>query len=467
MMKSRSIKRIGVAMLAVIMLLCTNLTSASAENIDDSGRDWDHAVSLTLTKYEKDEDAVNVSDQRPLVGIPFKLAPVELKSGMEQGSTNPNDYNVVGPAIEKSTVTGGVVTWSTALDGLTQGIYLVTELPSATVSSPNVSFLVSLPMYTNGAWVYDVVAYPKNDVDPGPAIEKDAVTAPSAGNIITWEYKTDIPGDIKDAQKYVITDILDAKLTYVNDSIAGWYVDQNSAKHNLTAGTHYSVSYTNANKTLVITILQAGFDELAKAYINGSSGTPKLHFTFDTSVSTTDSGNTGEVENGGTFEYINEDGNAYTTNIPDDEKPSTDMFGIHIYKINVNEMPLKDAEFMLYKDERCRTEDLVTSDVYTTDQNGNAYIYGLAEGTYYLKETQAPAGYNAITTPIKVEVNETAANASYMVKITVTNSNGFTLPQTGGTGTLLFTIGGLGLIGVAFVLLLASKRKKRIDRASR
>lgn len=461
-MKSRIIKRIGTLFMAIVMLLCLNSTWVLAEtvvNLDGSGRDLNHKVSLTLTKYEEDTTAVNVSDQRPLAGIPFTLQRVELKSGSKQGSTNISDYNLVGTAIQKSTNINGVVTWVDT-DGLVQGIYLVTELPSSTVSAPSVSFLVSLPMYVNGEWVYDVTAYPKNTVDPGPDIEKEETTPVGSGNIVSWEYKVDIPADIANAKKYELTDKLDSRLTYVSDSIIGWYIDQNGVSHNLTANDHYSVAYSDATDTLVITITAAGFAELANAYITGFTGIPKLHFSFNTSLSTTDENNTGVVENGGSTEYTNENGNTYTPKIPDEEKPSTDLFGIHIYKINVNAMPLKGAEFKLYKDEQCRTQDMVTTDTYVTDDNGDAYIYGLVEGTYYLMETKAPTGYNAITTPIKVVVNKGVANAEYIVKISITNSNAFTLPQTGGMGTVLFTIGGVALIAVACTLLFVAKKKK-------
>lgn len=33
----------------------------------------------------------------------------------------------------------------------------------------------------------------------------------------------------------------------------------------------------------------------------------------------------------------------------------------------------------------------------------NLHVNGLAEGTYYLVETQAPAGYNKLTAPIEIK----------------------------------------------------------------
>ena len=46
-------------------------------------------------------------------------------------------------------------------------------------------------------------------------------------------------------------------------------------------------------------------------------------------------------------------------------------------------------------------DNLVVSQV-----NGKLVILGLKEGTYYLKEVEAPAGYNALTTPIEIKAGE-------------------------------------------------------------
>ena len=93
-----------------------------------------------------------------------------------------------------------------------------------------------------------------------------------------------------------------------------------------------------------------------------------------------------------------------------------------------------------------------------TDQNGCALFYGLAYGTYYLIETEAPAGYNLLTEPVEVVINDAAHLAANAV--TVTNSAQFRLPETGGIGTMVFTLGGAGILGAA-VLVLAGGRTRR------
>ena len=93
-----------------------------------------------------------------------------------------------------------------------------------------------------------------------------------------------------------------------------------------------------------------------------------------------------------------------------------------------------------------------------TDENGCALFYGLAYGTYYLIETEAPAGYNLLTEPLEVVIGSSThleANA-----VQVTNSAHFRLPETGGIGTALFTLGGAGILGTAVLVLLGGKKRR-------
>ncbi|MCM1145749.1 MAG: isopeptide-forming domain-containing fimbrial protein, partial [Lachnoclostridium sp.] len=95
--------------------------------------------------------------------------------------------------------------------------------------------------------------------------------------------------------------------------------------------------------------------------------------------------------------------------------------------------------------------DLTTSGitVVTTDNNGAASFAGLANGTYYLIEVEAPAGYNLLKDPETVVINAVidTTTGSIMtgdgyttqeVIAHVANSDGTFLPATGGMGTTLF-----------------------------
>lgn len=102
----------------------------------------------------------------------------------------------------------------------------------------------------------------------------------------------------------------------------------------------------------------------------------------------------------------------------------------------------------------------------------NLHVNGLAAGTYYLVETEAPAGYNKLTDPIKVEIKKSTnedVNAWTLFNndenvddkiIDVENSTGSILPSTGGMGTIAFTVvAALLVLGVAVSFIRDRKRE--------
>ena len=99
----------------------------------------------------------------------------------------------------------------------------------------------------------------------------------------------------------------------------------------------------------------------------------------------------------------------------------------------------------------------------TTDNNGAASFKGLANGTYYLLETKAPAGYNQMTEAKDVQVNGGDTEAQLSVKAEVANSTGAVLPSTGGMGTTVFYVLGAVLVLGAGVLLVTKKRMSRSE----
>jgi LPXTG-motif cell wall-anchored protein len=97
-----------------------------------------------------------------------------------------------------------------------------------------------------------------------------------------------------------------------------------------------------------------------------------------------------------------------------------------------------------------------------TPANGQLVVLGLEDGKYYVKEDEAPDGYNKLTLPVEVEVggpNVTTYDSGYQVYgIPVVNNQGHELPSTGAEGTMmLITLGTLITIGFA-VLLITQKK---------
>jgi LPXTG-motif cell wall-anchored protein len=142
------------------------------------------------------------------------------------------------------------------------------------------------------------------------------------------------------------------------------------------------------------------------------------------------------------------------------------------------------AEYLKDKD----GNPIEQSNLVVSQKNGKLVIKGLKEGTYYLKEVEAPAGYNALTQPVEFKVGEdtrpftifaddsgNVANIqqddgvfheiTYNLTHTVVhNSKGVVLPSTGGEGTFwLITIGTLMAIGFAVFLITHKKMSVYTD----
>ena len=133
-----------------------------------------------------------------------------------------------------------------------------------------------------------------------------------------------------------------------------------------------------------------------------------------------------------------------------------------------------------------------TGSKLTSDANGLFKVIGLDDGTYHLKETKAPAGYNLLTNDITVVITAATTNGQSWTdgdaakaltalsvtadgkngsvddnkgigSITIANNKGATLPSTGGMGTTLFYVLGSILVLGAVVLLVSKKRMNAID----
>ena len=132
----------------------------------------------------------------------------------------------------------------------------------------------------------------------------------------------------------------------------------------------------------------------------------------------------------------------------------------------------------------------ITSVIMTSTSNGVFGVSGLDDGTLYLLEIKAPARYNLMENDVRIDIaaatangqvwNGTAANTALTaltvavnqgaaengaidtgtVKVTVTNNQGSTLPETGGMGTTLFyVIGGLLVVGAGILLIVSFRMK--------
>ena len=179
---------------------------------------------------------------------------------------------------------------------------------------------------------------------------------------------------------------------------------------------------------------------------------------------------------------------------------------------------LAGAQFGIYSDEGCTK----LIDIVTTNAEGYAVSSKVGEGTYYIKELAAPAGYSLNTTVYPITATKTAATstatvtkreyttklaeavndtqvgwlldgvfykdepaggkaqAAYLESETTTtssvteqgegagtvlldkdipNTKVSELPSTGGMGTTLFVVGGIAVMALAIALIAANKRR--------
>lgn len=140
---------------------------------------------------------------------------------------------------------------------------------------------------------------------------------------------------------------------------------------------------------------------------------------------------------------------------------------------------LEGAGFKLYSDADCKNEVELYQDgefyypiknatgkeavEMKSAANGQFNVKGLDAGTYYLKETITPAGYDTCgVTPVTIKADHSGNDHVNLEgsNLTIVNkkAGGITLPSTGGIGTTIFYVVGGGLMVAAIVLLVTKKR---------
>lgn len=408
-----------------------------------------------------------------------------------------------------------------SIDGLTKGNYCFVEQSAKVqqgVTEYESAYIVDKePIYftVNNDGSYDSTA--KNDADSAleaknykPNIEKlvgmksgagiayDTKADYSVGDYVPYQVTITVPENIEKLETFVVTDT-PKNLEFVKDESHPLVVkDENDAA--LTENTDYTVATDSTTKGFTLTFTNPG--EKLKAYKGSKIIVTYYAKLLDSAVITT-VGNPNTIS----LKYDHEigvDGKptpGKTTEIKNDAVVYS--FGIHIKKVDGKNAPLKGVKFDLYKEDQNGTIlgnqigldnttklSKVASDL-TTDVKGEINKDGLANGTYYLVETETLAGYNLLSGPVKVDLNITytatwaekntydehgnlilhekssfsetfsggeATNAGYITQ-TIVNRKGFQLPVTGGFGTLLFS--GIGvLLVLAGVSVLFSLKKK-------
>ena len=165
----------------------------------------------------------------------------------------------------------------------------------------------------------------------------------------------------------------------------------------------------------------------------------------------------------------------------EESKTETFTYSIPIFKYTGYNKALAGAKFILSEDSNPTEGNALkftqAGSNYSYNKNGNVTLTSYSDGkinikgiqadTYYLKEIEAPKGYNLIKTPIKIVVtSDTDGKGVVKVdndvvdQVNVLNNYGSLLPSTGGMGTtLIYAIGCILVLSSGVVLFLKRRTK--------
>lgn len=346
----------------------------------------------------------------------------------------------------------------------------------------------------------------KKEVYNGTEWKQDAQYG--VGDTVPYKITIEVPKNIDKLSTFTVTDTP----TGLTDNVSSIEVKDDTT--DLTKNTHYTVADNGNGFTITFTPAEmaayAG-EKLVITYtatvsndavVGGKGNSNNAKLTYTNKINTHDSPA------------------APTTNTIEDSAVMY-SFGIKVVKTaGDTNNALPGVVFDLYREAKTGETPIVNAETVkkagldstkswilvksglTTDASGiidtsdsnNAtnYTHGLANGDYYLVETKTVKGYNLLTKPVEVKLNVTATTTWQKTNVydasgnlvkhgtvtstTFTNANGdatkpelavakvinrkgFTLPVTGGFGTLLFS--GIGvLLVLAGVGVLFSLKKK-------
>ena len=134
-------------------------------------------------------------------------------------------------------------------------------------------------------------------------------------------------------------------------------------------------------------------------------------------------------------------------------------YQLEILKTDEHGNLLEGAEFTLYEDEACEVE--VTKG--TTDSEGKLIFQGLeVGGTYYLKETKAPTGYEVVDKEKSTTIMLDTYPENGVYELTVKNIPTIVLPETGSMKMLFIPGIGAVLCTIYTTMKIKEKRRKQI-----
>lgn len=348
----------------------------------------------------------------------------------------------------------------------------------------------------------------KKEVYNGTEWKQDAQYG--VGDTVPYKITIEVPKNIDKLSTFTVTDTP----TGLTDNVSSIEVKDDTT--DLTKNTHYTVADNGNGFTITFTPAEmaayAG-EKLVITYtatvsndavVGGKGNSNNAKLTYTNKINTYDSPaapSTNTIEDSAVMYSFG------IKVVKTAENGTTALPGVvfDLYReAKTGETPIVNAETLKKAGLDITKKWILVKSGLTTNANGiidtsdsnNAtnYTHGLANGDYYLVETKTVDGYNLLTKPVKVKLDVTAtttwqktnvydasgnlvkhgtvtkttfthtsnngdATKTELAVAKVVNRKGFTLPVTGGFGTLLFS--GIGvLLVLAGVGVLFSLKKK-------
>lgn len=348
----------------------------------------------------------------------------------------------------------------------------------------------------------------KKEVYNGTEWKQDAQYG--VGDTVPYKITIEVPKNIDKLSTFTVTDTP----TGLTDNVSSIEVKDDTT--DLTKNTHYTVADNGNSFTITFTPAEmaayAG-EKLVITYtatvsndavVGGKGNSNNAKLTYTNKINTHDSPaapSTNTIEDSAVMYSFG------IKVVKTAENGTTALPGVvfDLYReAKTGETPIVNAETLKKAGLDITKKWILVKSGLTTNANGiidtsdsnNAtnYTHGLANGDYYLVETKTVDGYNLLTKPVKVKLDVTAtttwqktnvydasgnlvkhgtvtkttfthtsnngdATKTELAVAKVVNRKGFTLPVTGGFGTLLFS--GIGvLLVLAGVGVLFSLKKK-------
>lgn len=328
----------------------------------------------------------------------------------------------------------------------------------------------------------------------------------SVGDKVPYRITVSVPANIAKLKKFALTDTP----TNLKDDVTSVKVTDKTGKTTIPAtatatadGNGFIIDFAPADLTTyagqnIIVTYNAELLSTAVTTTAGNPNTATLEYSNKILPDTDDEANP------------NKPGEPKTDKITDTAVVYTFQIQIEKKAEKADGTPLADVEFDLYKAVDAGTAGVATADEVKkagldsskawkkinetslkTNTEGKVSQSGLKNGEYYLVETKTNAEYNLLKAPVKVTLNiayTTTTKAEYNIDETgkrtlvkhevektefknagvasdgiqiqtVINKKGFTLPLTGGMGTVLFSVIGLALVLAGVVVITASRKK--------